>query len=347
MNIITTIGEGIIEFPNSDDSWDNDTGSDDTMVMSWDVNGNWYFASFIGAGEQVIGLDIESTQQGSFYVTGSFNGEASFVGSDIVLNTEGDAIDGYVVKYDLQGDAIWAKQFGFSFAEGFKVTSDAHENVYVLGSFSEKIIFAMDTDEPVILNTNSENDLFIAMYDSAGTFKWVKQLAGTGSEGVDRIARKEVPFRTTPLDIFYADEDGGMLYLFGDYNGTLDLAPFTLTSPENSQAGFIAKLSVKDLNTSIENGKTLQNPNSITLNQNFPNPFNPSTTIGFTLSQAEFVSLDIFNMLGQKVKAVTHSNLGTGYHEFQIQADDLSSGTYFYTLKTGNAVQTKSMVLIK
>jgi hypothetical protein len=245
LNILTSINQGVIEFPDSNIYWDNDTGADDTMVMSFDVDGTWYFASFIGAGESVVGIDIESTAGGSFYVTGSFSGQASFAGSDIVLEVPPAVVDGYLVKYDLNGDAIWARQFGNGFAEGLKVTTDVYENAYVLGSFSESIVFAADTEDPVVLTTTAENDLFIAKYDSAGTFLWVKQISGSGSKSQDRIARESVPFRTVPIDFFYA-EGAGDLFVFGDFSGDLTLDPFTLTTAANNQSGFIAKLNVAE-----------------------------------------------------------------------------------------------------
>ena len=347
LNIISIIGEGIIEFDGGDSYWDNDTGSDDTMVLSLDVNGEWYFSSFIGAGEQVVGLDLESVDNGSFYVTGSFSGEASFAGSDIVLESEINSVDGYIVKYNIDGDALWARQFGSSDAEGIKLTSDADENVYVLGSFEESVVFGIETDDPVVLTTESGNDLFVAMYDSSGNFKWVKQMKGSGQESIDRISRDEIPFRTTPLDLFYSDEDGGTLFLFGDFSGTLNLDPFTLVAPENSSSGFIAKLRVGDQATSNEQPLAQEIPNQTQLLQNYPNPFNPTTTIGFNLNQASDVKLEIFNMLGQRVRTVVNSTLPAGFHEMSVNADDLASGLYHYTLVANDMVLTKSMVLLK
>lgn len=347
LNILTSIGQGHVVFPDSDIDWDNDTGADDTMIMSYDINGEWYFVSFIGAGENIDGTDIESTEQGSFYVTGSFNGLATFVGSDIELETPVNVLNGYVVKYDLQGDAIWARKFGNNNSEGLKVTTDSDENVYVLGSFNESIVFASETENPVQLTTTAENDLFIAKYDSAGTFLWVKQISGSGSKSLDRIANENFTYRTVPIDFYYSDEDGGNLYVFGDFSGELNVDPFVITAPEATQSGFVAKLNVSEMNTSTDLKQHLEQPKSFVLHQNYPNPFNPLTTIGFSLPQSEQVVINLFNPLGQKVKTVASSYYSNGYHEIQLDASNLVSGTYFYTIEAGGFRHTKQLLLMK
>lgn len=345
LNILASIGEGVIDFPDSEISWDNDTGTDDTMIMSLDVNGEWYFASFIGAGERITGLDIESTQDGSFYATGSFSGLASFAGSDIELEVSDQVTEGYVVKYNLDGDALWARQFGNTNTEGLKVTSDANENIYVLGSFSGSAVFAKETEQPVVLTTTSTNDLFIAKYDAVGTFQWVKQISGSGSKSEDLIARDEVPFRTNPIDFYYSDTDGDKLFIFGDYSGTLDLAPFELTSTEGQKSGFVAVLDVSE--TATHNEYTPETPTFFQLHQNYPNPFNPSTTIGFTLDTPNLVSIELFNSMGQKVKTLVNGHFVSGYHEQIVSASNLASGTYYYTIRSGKQEQTKKMLLVK
>ncbi len=81
--------------------------------------------------------------------------------------------------------------------------------------------------------------------------------------------------------------------------------------------------------------------------QNYPNPFNPSTTIKFSLAEADFVSLKVFNMLGEEVAELINSEMEAGFHTFNFNASDLSSGIYLYSLKAGNFVQTRKMLLLK
>ncbi len=97
--------------------------------------------------------------------------------------------------------------------------------------------------------------------------------------------------------------------------------------------------------TGVKENSTLAN--SIFLDQNYPNPFNPSTNIQFALNQPGFVSLKIFNLLGQEVKTLVNGNLPAQNHIVRFDGSNLSSGMYLYRLQVGSFSQTKSMILIK
>ncbi len=88
-------------------------------------------------------------------------------------------------------------------------------------------------------------------------------------------------------------------------------------------------------------------PESFSLSQNFPNPFNPSTKITFELKEAAITSLAIYNVLGQKVATLVNQDLQAGKYTYNFDASRLSSGVYFYTLESGKNVSTKKMMLIK
>lgn len=93
---------------------------------------------------------------------------------------------------------------------------------------------------------------------------------------------------------------------------------------------------------------SLSLPVQTELNQNYPNPFNPETIISFRLQKAQFVSLKIYDMLGKEVKTLIEGMKIPGEHKVKFQANDISAGIYYYTLKTGNDfMETKKMVLIK
>ena len=87
--------------------------------------------------------------------------------------------------------------------------------------------------------------------------------------------------------------------------------------------------------------------NTYKLKQNYPNPFNPSTTISFSIPNTEYVTLDIFNMLGQKMETIIEQHLNPGNYHIKWTANNLAEGIYFYRLKAGNFMMIKSMILIK
>ena len=89
------------------------------------------------------------------------------------------------------------------------------------------------------------------------------------------------------------------------------------------------------------------NPDSYVLNINYPNPFNPETTISFVLPEAVQTRLIIYNQLGREVARLVDGYLGAGYHTATWDATNVASGMYFYRLQAGDFVQTRKMVLLK
>ena len=83
------------------------------------------------------------------------------------------------------------------------------------------------------------------------------------------------------------------------------------------------------------------------LDQNYPNPFNPVTSIKFSLPRASNVSLKVYNSLGQKVSELVNTTLEEGRYSYQWNAENFTSGIYFYKLETDNFISAKKMVLIK
>jgi len=87
--------------------------------------------------------------------------------------------------------------------------------------------------------------------------------------------------------------------------------------------------------------------NDFRLEQNYPNPFNPSTTISYQLPKAEFVTVKIFDTIGNEVKTIVKENEPAGVHEVNFDASQLSSGIYLYRIDAGTFHQSKKMLLVK
>jgi photosystem II stability/assembly factor-like uncharacterized protein len=88
-------------------------------------------------------------------------------------------------------------------------------------------------------------------------------------------------------------------------------------------------------------------PERVLLEQNFPNPFNPSTTIRFFLPVHARVRLTVWNMLGQRVAVLRDEPMDAGQHECVFHAPGLASGVYFYQLETGRSSETRHFVLLR
>ncbi len=88
-------------------------------------------------------------------------------------------------------------------------------------------------------------------------------------------------------------------------------------------------------------------PSDYLLSQNYPNPFNPTTQIAFTLPTSGMVSLEVYNVLGQKVRTLVDGPMPSGVHEVTFDATLMPSGVYFYRLVFGDRVESRKMLLLK
>ena len=88
-------------------------------------------------------------------------------------------------------------------------------------------------------------------------------------------------------------------------------------------------------------------PLSFTLYPNYPNPFNPTTTIRYTLSKTDFVSLVIYDIRGEEVERLIEGEQPEGTRTVRWNASRMASGVYFYRLTAGDFVQTRKMILIR
>ena len=121
-------------------------------------------------------------------------------------------------------------------------------------------------------------------------------------------------------------------------------------SPTHVYAGYkhggIWRRALSELTTAVHPG-TERITDEFRLDQNFPDPFNPSTTIGYTLPARSYVSLTVFNVLGQQVALLDDGERQAGYHAVRMDGSQLPSGVYFYRLMAGQYSTTRRMLLVR
>ncbi|MDZ7806645.1 MAG: T9SS type A sorting domain-containing protein [Gracilimonas sp.] len=142
-----------------------------------------------------------------------------------------------------------------------------------------------------------------------------------------------------PLDDFTSESANGLLDRENIYEIVLT------TAGTVNMVYFDNIYFYKDVATSIDGTEEL--PNNFTLDQNYPNPFNPTTNISYTLPANAEVTLEVFNVAGQRVATLVDAFQSTGSYDVTFDASNLASGLYTYRLTTGNSVQVKKMMLIK
>jgi len=119
----------------------------------------------------------------------------------------------------------------------------------------------------------------------------------------------------------------------------------TLALASNYINLFIAKLKIDQVIDVGDNSGA--SPNNFILYQNYPSLFNPATDISFKVAKDEFVSLKIYDVFGNEIKTLASEEKEPGEYKIVFDATALSSGVYFYQLKTESFVQTKKMILMR
>lgn len=193
--------------------------------------------------------------------------------------------------------------------------------------------------------------------DSQEVYNVMHGLRTNGSEIINPITNKVTRYRYSGDPVGgsgWNDSTWGDRYVFigsmiGDVE-SLDTVDFKTISIIKKGTSNLA--SVNDLKHCVDlvisvNNISSEIPSDFKLYQNYPNPFNPETKIRFSLSMKNFVTMKIFDVLGREVNTLVNSNYEAGTYEVNFNAAGLPSGIYYYTLKAGDFIDTKKLVVVK
>ncbi len=135
-------------------------GADDIFIAKYDVNGNCLWAKSVGGTEYDYGYSTSLDANGNCYVTGIFQGAATFGTKQL---TSAGIIDIFITKYDVNGNCLWAKSAGGTDNDfGYYISADANGNCYVIGAFKETAIFGTTN-----LTSAGDYDIFVAKYGAS------------------------------------------------------------------------------------------------------------------------------------------------------------------------------------
>jgi hypothetical protein len=151
-------------------------GSADVFVATLDTNGAWGWAVSGGGSQPDYVCDIVVDSSGNTYLTGDFEGSATF-GAD-TLTSLGN-VDVFIAKLDSTGAWVWAKSGGSTSIErGYDIAVDSSDSVYVTGVFLASITFG-----PTTLNGMGSWDVYVVKLDSDGAWQWAVSVGSSGTEG--------------------------------------------------------------------------------------------------------------------------------------------------------------------
>ena len=215
--------------------------------------------------------------------------------------------DFVTLKYDPSGNLKWEVTYN-----GSKNTDDFAVGLALDYQYNSYIIGYSLVDKYY--------NYSLVKYDTNGVKLWDEDLQNNSSAN------------DIPVNLF-VDDKGSII--IGGNSENISWSMFNLM--EYSQPGFIP--------TGIS--ESLNRDYTYRLYQNFPNPFNPVTTIKYTIPKSNFVNIKLYDILGREIKTLVAREEAAGNYEIKFDGSDLSSGIYFYTMSVENYISTRKMIILK
>lgn len=322
-------------------------GTNDSWLLKADGNGNIQWSKAYG-GPTDDGLQVVIPSVSGGFLAG---GNTHSVGGGKIS----------LLKTNSSGDLLWSKAYG-----GFNVEAAAASMVEDKnGSFA--VIGQTSSFGP------SGNNIFFLKADSLGSVLAFRVYGGTGSED-GRAIRKTLDngyvlvgwsesFAGKGHDVYVIKTDSVGRSGCNDTTASPAVTTLWPTPSYHGVATFQRRDSVAKQDTvsllgttlcssavlAVTGGESMNDvPRQMDMSQNFPNPFNPSTSLNIDVPIGGFVRVLIFNEIGQLVDRLVQTELGPGRHRVEWTPRNISSGTYFYQLEVnGKATMPKKMLLLK
>ncbi len=227
------------------------------------------------------------------------------------------------------GKDIWAA------TEGPKVY-DFHTDDYINYSLADSVF------------TNSNGDTIISEQakvvsrDPHGNF-WISNDTDTHGDAQNHVS--QIQFNPTARTYYNVPAADTSIFIFPGPRG----AAFTTTGDTMYTAGWNSGfifMFVKSPN-GVANNPVPDVPQGYSLSQNYPNPFNPTTSFSYVLPKDQFVTITVYNALGQEVTKLVNEKMSAGVHHVTFDGSNLASGLYVYRLNAGDVNIAKEMILVK
>ena len=211
------------------------------------------------------------------------------------------------------------------------VTQTAQPHIVVVPSaFLDTLVLGDSTSHTLQISNTGSGQLMFGVLDTASA-PWLSFSPAFGLVDSGQVTSVLVSVRT-----------GGL------QTDTTYRAQLVVTSNDPSSNAIPVSLTLRVTRpAAVREGEFI--PTSFSLAQNYPNPFNPETMIRFDVPSKEFVTISVFNLLGQEVATLVSEELAAGRYSIRMETGEhkLSSGVYFYRLAAGRFSETRKMLLIR
>ena len=330
-------------------------GAQDVFVVKFNGSGTRQWATYYGGSGADIAYDIDTDGNGNVVFAG-WTSSGNFPVQNPAQGSNAGAEDAFVVKFNGGGVCQWATYVGGNSGDkAYGIATDGSGNVTISG-------LTMSWNFPVVnplqvSHAGGSYDAFVVHFDANGAIP-VELDAFTARHTADNDI--QLQWTTTTETNNFGFEVEKMVghkdwntEVFIPGNGTTTFSCQYEWTDLSKQSGIIAyRLKQIDLNgtymySHVVEVEGKQRTKTVELSQNHPNPFNPSTTIEYSLTEDGPVILKIFNMLGMEVATLVNDTQSAGPHTVTFNAQNLESGVYTYTLSAAGRHLSRKMSLQK
>jgi hypothetical protein len=318
----------------------------------------------VGLNNNSFTIEEDDTLETVFYVIGpqgnttfSISGDTSSITGNAVIDDE--YVPNSISNYSLRATLFVIPDHNWYGQATIYITADNEYDYTDTDTLTIEVTSVYDqiVEPQMVFPPNGHTIYFETMIDSI-SFEW-------NSAGYP-------DFQTGPgfeyrLRIMQSNESGNIAYNYTDIADTT----FTFFPDSSTYSGlnnnYIWSLYTTEQNLPevlsgqggvffvilpAMNIESNEIPNDFMLYNAFPNPFNPSTTIRFDIPEYSFVSIDVYDMMGRHIKALVKQNILAGRRSINWNGTNdleqpVSAGAYFYTIQSGEHIQTKKMILLK
>lgn len=323
-------------------------GQEDVWFVKTDTSGNPIWTKTIGG--------IEGDESHSIVQTS----DSGFVIAAVTKSFGAGDYDVWLIKTDINGDTIWTKTLGGNQKDWAYSTQQTNDEGFIIAGSTKSFG-----------HVNGKSDVWLIKTNSLGDTLWTKTFGGVENDGAFSV-RETIDggfiltgytnsFGAGEQDVWLIKTDAsGVLLWSKTFGGSYwDVGRCV---QQTNDGGYIIvgdRYTTLAVDYNIWLIKTKPDPNDvepsdlslipdkIILEQNYPNPFNPSTTIEFGIPESQFVTLAVYNLLGEQVGLLVNENLSAGIYQATWDADDLPSGIYIYKLCVGEFTLSDKMILLK
>ncbi len=308
----------------------SDSSRDDAFIANYNGQGTLQWLRYgremhKGIGPNSSGLGIATDLQKNVYICGNFSSEESLFDSAMFTSSSENNTSSYIAKFNVLGVTKWVKKISSintlwpNSVLGININTNSNQSIYLSGTFYGGTNFNG-------IKVDSGRGSFILFLDKDGRSKWVQ--SSIGGQVVNQG------------QIFYQEN----IYISGFFSESANFGGFHLLRNDNAAAQstlFLAKLG----NTpSSVNSKPITSQNSFSL---FPNPATSQATITYSLAKSSNVTLEIYDLLGRRMKLVSLGQMSAGEHSEMLGLHGLGDGVYLCRMSVGGEISSMMFTVLK